>query len=72
MLNDFGRSSIGVTSQARSSVARLNKVIDLDLNSIEFNTPPREHDLEVEFFEPTEEVSAIAVNAPTSDVARPV
>lgn len=42
MLTDFNRSSMGMTSQGRSSVAKLNKVVDLDLNSIEFNTPPRE------------------------------
>ena len=51
MLNDFGRSSLGFNSNGeRSSLARLNKVIELDLNSIEFNTPPREQEVEIEYF----------------------
>ena len=51
MLHDFGRSSLGHNSNGeRSSLARLNKVIELDLNSIEFNTPPREQDVEIEYF----------------------
>jgi hypothetical protein len=51
MLNEFGRSSLGFNSNGeRSSLARLNKVIELDLNSIEFNTPPREQDVEIEYF----------------------
>jgi len=51
MLNDFGRSSLGLNSIGeRSSLARFNKVIELDLNSIEFNTPPREQEVEIEYF----------------------
>jgi|LauGreDrversion4_2_1035121.scaffolds.fasta_scaffold505622_1 hypothetical protein len=51
MLYDFGRSSLGLNSGGeRSSIARLNKIIELDLNSIEFNTPPREQEVEIEYF----------------------
>lgn len=42
MLHDFGRSSMGINSRGRSSLQKQHRVIDLDLNSIEFNTPPKE------------------------------
>lgn len=63
IINDLGRSSMGVNSIGRTSLARTNnKVIDLDLNSIGFNTPPREQEVDIEFFQPTEEVSRITTN----------
>jgi hypothetical protein len=64
MLNDLGRSSLGVNSHGRSSIARFNKVIDLDLNSIEFNTPTRGQEVEIEYFQPTGEVSSITDSPP--------